>query len=174
VATGLRLRGAGGRLTATLIPSGIDQLAGREAVLVGRRGGATSRQEIETYSVYGRRVVIKFRGVDSADTAASFEGQDILMPCNGLVDLPEGAYYIFELVGMRVVTRQGLDLGTVRRVIANGGAPLIAIETNGAAGSGEAREVLVPAARSICTEIDRTSRIITIDPPEGLLELYGN
>jgi 16S rRNA processing protein RimM len=174
VATGLRLRGAGGRLTGTLIPGGIDQLEGREAVLVGRRGGAARRQEIESYSVYGRRVVVKFRGVDSADGAAQFEGQDILIPCNGLVDLPEGAYYIFELVGMRVVTRQGLDLGTVKRVIANGGAPLIAIETNAGAGGGEAKELLVPAARSICSEIDRTSRVITIDPPEGLLELYGN
>ena len=174
VATGLRLRGAGGRLTASLVPGGIDQLRGRHAVLIGRAGGPATRREIESYTVYGRKVVLKLQGVDSAAAAVVFEGQDILMPCKGLVDLPEGAYYIFELVGMRVVTRKGLDLGTVRRVITTGGVPLLAIETSEAGPRSEKKEVLVPAARAICSDIDRSSGVITIDPPEGLLELYGD
>jgi len=170
VATGLRLRGAGGRLTASLVPGGIDQLRGRHAVLIGRAGGPATRREIESYTVYGRKVVLKLQGVDSAAAAVVFEGQDILMPCKGLVDLPEGAYYIFELVGMRVRTRTGLDLGTVRRVVATGGAPLLVIERRGDQGR-EGSEVLVPVARSICSEIDKVKGSITIDPPEGLLEL---
>ena len=91
------------------------------------------------------------------------------MPCNGLVDLPEGAYYIFELVGMRVRTREGLDLGVVRRVMETGGAPLLIVER--AEPLQASREILIPAARSICTRIDRIARVITVDPPEGLLEL---
>lgn len=170
VATGLRLRGAGGRLTGRLVRGGIDQFRGGAEVHVGGPGIAASRQEIETYVVYGSKVVIKFRGIDTAVQAESLEGLDILMPCNGLVDLPEGAYYIFELVGMRVRTRTGRDLGLVRRVIETGGAPLLVIE-DAAAGHAERRELLVPAARSICTAIDKAAGTITIDPPEGLLEL---
>jgi len=170
VATGLRLRGAGGRLTASLVPGGIDQFQGRESVLVGRPGGPVSRLEIEAYTIYGRKVVLKARGVDSAAAATAYEGLDILMPCKGLVDLPEGAHYIFELVGMRVRTRAGLEVGTVRSVVATGGAPLLVVGRvdDGLRGR---KDVLVPAARSICTEIDKASGCITIDPPEGLLEL---
>jgi len=170
VATALRLRGAGGRLTASLVPGGIDQFQGRDEVLIGRAGGPVSRLEIEAYTIYGRKVVLKLRGVDSAAAATVFEGLDILMPCKGLVDLPEGAHYIFELVGMRVRTLSGIDLGTVRSVVATGGAPLLVID-RGDDGAGGRKEVLVPAARSICTEIDKPSGCITIDPPEGLLEL---
>jgi 16S rRNA processing protein RimM len=170
VATGLRLRGVGGRLTGALIPGGVDQFRGRPWALVGRAGGAATRREIETYAIYGRKVVVKFRGVDTAAQAAPLEGLDILMPCKGLVDLPEGAYYIFELVGMRVRTRDGADLGVVRRVVETGGAPLLAIERS-VAGRRDGEELLVPAARSICTRIDRATGTITIDPPEGLLEL---
>ena len=166
VATGLRLRGAGGRLTASLVPGGVDQFEGRGSVLVGRLGGPASPFEIESYVIYGRKVVLQLRGVSSAAAAAELEGLDILMPCKGLVDLPEGAYYIFELVGMRVGTRDGNDLGTVRRVDTTGGAPLLVIE----APEGR-KEILVPAARSICATIDRSARRIVIDPPEGLLEL---
>lgn len=170
VATNLRLRGIDGRLTASLVRGGIDQLEGRREVLVGRAGGDATLREIETYETYAHKVVVKFRGVDSVAQAAPLEGLDILMPCNGLVDLPEGAYYIFELVGMRVRTREGLDLGVVRRVMETGGAPLLVVERAEPVPQTR-REMLIPAARSICTRIDRRARVITVDPPEGLLEL---
>ena len=95
-----------------------------------------------------------------------------MLPCNGLVDLPEGSYYIFELVGMRVSTRDGRDLGTVREVLQTGGTPLLTVRQAPESAGGSV-ELLLPAARAICTNIDREAGVITIDPPEGLLELYG-
>jgi 16S rRNA processing protein RimM len=71
---------------------------------------------------------------------------------------------------MRVRTRTGRDLGTVRRVIETGGAPLLVIVVTGA-GSETEREQLIPVARSICTGIDKVAGVITVDPPDGLLEL---
>lgn len=173
VATGLKLRGSGGRLTARLVPSGIDQLREREEVLVGRAGGTTRNLPLEHYSIYGDRVVLKFRGVDDAAAASGLVGQDILIPCNGLVDLPEGSYYIFRLVGLTVRTRDGREIGKVRDVVQTGGTPLLAIEPGPGCGTGAKEEILMPVARSICTAIDVASGTITIDPPEGLLDLYG-
>lgn len=168
VATGLRLRGPDGRLTATLVPGGIDQLRDRRSVLVGRAGSGTGREmEIESSLVYGRRLAIKFRGLDDASAAEPLVGLDLLLPAGSLLDLPEGSFYIHELVGMQVVTRGGRGLGTVRRVVDTGAAaPLLAV-----AEEGERDEVLIPAARSICVAIDRAARTITVDPPEGLLEI---
>ena len=174
VATGLRLRGAGGRLTATLVRGGIDQFRGREWVLVGRGPEAATRYGIEEYTIYGRRIALKLRGVDSAAGAQPLVGADILLPCNGLVDLPEGAYYIFNLVGLRVRTAQGRDLGRVRAVIETGGTPLLEIEPNtGAGASATGGVILIPASRSICKVIDPAAGSVLVDPPDGLLELYG-
>ncbi len=173
VATGLKLRGARGRLTARLVPGGIDQLEGRDWVLVGRQGGVLRRCSIEEYSIYKNNVVLKFRGIDAAPAASDLVGQDILIPCNGLVDLPEGSYYIFELIGLTVRTRAGRAIGTVRGVVRTGGTPLLAVERGADLGPSAQDEILLPAARSICTAIDVAAGCITIDPPEGLLELYG-
>ena len=173
VATGLRLRGATGRLTARLVRSGVDQLKGRAWVGVGRAGGEVRRLPVEEYSIYGDRVVLKLRGIEDAAGAAELAGQDILIPCNGLVDLPEGSYYIFQLVGLTVRTREGREIGTVRDVVFTGGTPLLAIETRAGGGPPAEEEILLPVARSICTAIDLARGCITIDPPEGLLELYG-
>jgi 16S rRNA processing protein RimM len=174
IATRLRLRGPGGRLTAFLVPAGIDQFRGRSWVLVGQAGGPVERQEIEEYTVYGRKVILKLRGVDTLSAAEPLVGLDIFIPCKGLVDLPEGAYYIFELVGMKVVTSDGRDLGTVRDVVETGGTPLLSIaESRNPAPMEGRKEILVPMARSICKNIDTASGTITVDLPEGLLELYG-
>jgi 16S rRNA processing protein RimM len=173
VATGLRLRGATGRLTARLVLSGIDQLKGRSWVGVGCAGGPVRRLPVEEYSIYGDRVVLKFQGIEDAVGASELVGQDILIPCNGLVDLPEGSYYIFQLVGLTVRTREGREIGTVRDVVLTGGTPLLAIEARAGGGPSAEEEILLPAARSICTAIDVARGCITIDPPEGLLELYG-
>ncbi|HZN03917.1 MAG TPA: ribosome maturation factor RimM [Candidatus Polarisedimenticolia bacterium] len=168
VATGLRLRGAGGRLTATLVPGGIDQLQGRRSVFVGHSALESGREmEIESSTTYGRRLAIKFRGVDDAAAAEALAGLDLLLPAASLQDLPDGSYYIHELVGMQVRTRAGRIVGTVRRVLeAGGAAPLLAVVPDGGAD-----EVLIPAAQSICVAIDRAARTVIVDPPEGLLEI---
>lgn len=170
VATGLRLRGAGGRLTANLVPGGIDQLQGRRSVFVGRPGEGAARRslEIESVQTYGRRLAIKFRGIDDPDAAQALVGLDLLLPESGLVALPEGSFYAHELAGMQVRTRDGVVVGTVARVLDTGGAPLLAVAPRPGATLDE--EILIPAAQSICVAIDRAARTITVDPPEGLLE----
>ena len=173
VATSLRLRGRDGRLTARLIPGGVDQIAGHSWVLIGRSGGNTTRFGIEQHSIYGGKLVLKLSGIDSAGQASELIGRDILIPCNSLVALPEGNYYIFELVGMEVSTREGCILGRVEDVIDTGGTPLLQVVRSGSDRQDDRRNaILIPAARSICTDIDTVAGTITIDPPDGLLELY--
>lgn len=47
------------------------------------------------------------------------------------------------------------------------GVPLLHIE-RGASGR---QEILIPLAEEICTKVDPEAKLITIDPPEDLLEL---
>jgi 16S rRNA processing protein RimM len=139
-------------------------------VIAGRIGGPPGRSlEIESVQTYGRRLAIKFIGIDDPGAAEALVGLDLLLPEDSLAALPEGSFYVHELVGMRVLTRDGREVGTVRRVDETGAAaPLLAVAPR--PDSPEAEEILVPAARSICVAIDRDTRTITLDPPEGLLE----
>jgi len=142
-------------------------------VLIGVRQGQLRRYEVEKAESYGDKVVLKLQGIESADQAAGLVGQDIFLPCNGLVDLPAGTYYIFELVGLSVVTRGGQVIGTVRDVYETGGTPLLVIDPPSGDAGMRREEILLPAARAICRDIDTAAGRITIDPPEGLLGLYG-
>ena len=71
----------------------------------------------------------------------------------------------WELTGCRVETIEGQQLGRVREVMKTGGVEMLVVESD----VGE-REYLIPLAETICVEIDTESKLIRVDPPEGLLE----
>jgi 16S rRNA processing protein RimM len=152
----------------------VDQFRDRDWIYVGRVEGPRTRYGIEEYKTYGRKVVLRLGGIDSAAAAESLVGLDILIPCKGLVDLPEGAHYIFELVGLKVLTQSGRLLGHVRSIAQTGGTPLLVIDpATGTSNGAPLEEILVPVSRSICRVIDKASGSIVIEPPDGLLDLYG-
>ena len=69
------------------------------------------------------------------------------MPESALAALPEGTYYEHDLIGCRLVTTDGREVGTVRTV--EGGGGMIRL----VAGSGRG-EIQVPLVHEICVRID--------------------
>ena len=78
--------------------------------------------------------------------------------------LPAGVFYHHELTGCRVETVDGAVVGTVTGVEGDGGVNRLVVESGSA-------EILVPLVDEICVRIDLAAAAITIDPPEGLLDL---
>ena len=114
--------------------------------------------------VEGRRPILAFDGYASVEAAEGLTGAELRVPESDLLPLPEGSYYLHQLVGCRVETAEGETIGDVSRVDGGAGAAVLAVE--GARG-----EVLVPLVQEICVGIDVDARLIRVRLPEGLLEL---
>jgi 16S rRNA processing protein RimM len=110
------------------------------------------------------RPIVGFDGVSSIEAAGRLAGEPLWIREGDRPKLEVGRYYHSELVGCRVETREGVEVGRVARVQSGAGVPLLGVGTG-------PREVLIPLAESICLEIDAEGKRIVIDPPEGLLEL---
>jgi 16S rRNA processing protein RimM len=132
--------------------------------LLVRRAGAVARVRITAMRVHQGRPVIALEGVDSMNDAEAMAGAELRIPAGELEALPDGMFYRHDLVGCRVESAGGGDVGTVRAVEGDLGASRLVVETPGG-------DVLVPLAQAICVVIDIAARRIVIDPPEGLLEL---
>jgi len=61
----------------------------------------------------GRISVARLEGCDDRDQAARLMGAEIAVRREQLPPLPPGEYYWTDLEGLRVVTREGVELGTV-------------------------------------------------------------
>lgn len=139
--------------------------------------------DIETAWFQKERVVLKLAGCDTEEAAESHRGVVLAVTREQLSELPEDTWYQADLVGCDVVSGN-VRIGSVERVEQYGAAPLLVVKTetggqeSGVRGQGSektrdtsSREVLIPLTLSICKEIDVERKRITIEPPEGLLEL---
>ncbi|MGQ9918996.1 MAG: ribosome maturation factor RimM [Bryobacteraceae bacterium] len=113
------------------------------------------------------RLVVRFAGVDSPEAARALTGCEAVVPRAELPALPEGEYYLADLLGCAVyVRRSGAAAGTVSGWQDFGGSVVLEIT---ARGGGD--PLWIPFTRAICVEIRPEQGRLVIDPPDGLLEL---
>lgn len=116
----------------------------------------------------GGQAIFHFEGSDSISAAETLRGAEIQVPMDERVPLSAGQYYVTDLIGCEVRTREGEALGRVSDVQVHGenmaGTPVLAVQS--ARG-----EWLLPLAEEICVAIDIQRRQIQIVPPDGLLDL---
>ena len=109
--------------------------------------------------------VLKFAGVDSIDAAKRFKGADIWISRSERANLPEGDFFQSDLLGCAIIdANTGRRLGSVEGWQRYGGPPLLEVSVEG-------REVLVPFVDAICRKVDMEARAITVELPDGLLDL---
>jgi 16S rRNA processing protein RimM len=133
------------------------------SLFIGEEGDVRE-YKIEAIAVRGRAYHIKLTGVDSLAAADRLAGRNVFIPEEMVKPLAGGQYYVFQLKGCAVLTRQGEKIGTVADVQLTGSSVLLVVDSEG-------KEVLIPFHAEICTEVDLAKREIRVELPEGLLEL---
>lgn len=165
VARVVKVRGVRGEVAADLLTDFPERFEGLAELIAVTPTGERRVLALEDQWLHGGRVVLKFAGYDNPEEAAALVGYELTVPEAEAVELEEGEFYDWQLVGCRAVTVEGEELGTVREVWHLGGAaPVFVIRDEGG------REHLVPFAESICVEVDPQRKLIRVDAPEGLLE----
>lgn len=76
--------------------------------------------ELEQGRRHGSHVVVKLRRVDDRDAAELLAGAEIRVERAELAPCDDGEYYWTDLEGLRVVTREGVDLGEIDHLFATG------------------------------------------------------
>jgi 16S rRNA processing protein RimM len=120
---------------------------------------------IEDHWFHQGRVILKFAGYDTMTAAEQLVGGRLVIAEADAIELEEDEFYQYHLIGATVVTREGQAVGSVVRLLETGSAVLLVVEGD------DKREVLIPFVDEICTEVDVNARRITVNPPQGLLEL---
>jgi 16S rRNA processing protein RimM len=133
------------------------------AEFYARREGVLTTLRVATVRFQRGRPIVGMAGVSTISEAERLANLELRVPADALHRLPDGTYYEHDLVGCRVESTAGQEVGTVRDVGGEAGHRWLVID-------GRAGEILVPFASEICVRIDIAGRRIVVDPPEGLLE----
>jgi 16S rRNA processing protein RimM len=108
--------------------------------------------------------LLRVEGVEDRTAAAALQGRYLLRPAGDLAGLEEGEVFYHQLLGMRVLTVEGEEIGTIVEVYELRPADLLEVR-------GPRKTHFVPFLKSLVREVDPEAGTMIIDPPEGLLDL---
>lgn len=124
--------------------------------------------EVEGCRFHKGAVILKLKDVDSIDAAEELRGMFIKVSKDEVVPLPEGSYYIFELVGLECVTTTAMSLGRITDVLQTGANDVYVVKPN--PGVTKLSELLIPAVNEVVLDINLEKGQVLIELMDGLLD----
>lgn len=119
---------------------------GRERELSGVRGRES-----------GKFLIASFPDVVDRDTVEAMRGTEIYVPRSALPPPKDGEYYWVDLEGLRVVTTEGISLGTVSHLFATGANDVLVARD-------DERERMIPfVIPQYVLSIDFEANLVTVD-----------
>lgn len=122
---------------------------------VNQRGRQSGYKVVEGKR-HGKFLIVKFDGIDDRDEVAKLTNALVVVERGELPDTDDDSFYWADLIGLEVVTTDGIQLGVVERMMETGANDVVVV-------SGE-RERLIPWVRdSVISSVDLTERKITVN-----------
>ncbi len=121
-----------------------------------------SAYKVTAIRIHKGAALVSLEGIDNPETARKLVGSLVSTSIENLPPKGEDEYYWFELLGMRVFTVDGRDLGKITQITPTGANDVLHVE--GAFG-----EVLLPMIEEVVLDIDTEGEKMTVDPLEGLI-----
>ncbi len=109
---------------------------------------------------HGNVCIAKICGVDNIEQAEALRGK-VLYISREDVELPEGRYFISDIIGAEVFDRDGVRLGLLCDVSETGANDVWHIKCDG-------KEYLVPAIDEVIVSVDVDSARIVLNPMKGI------
>ena len=134
----------------------------------GRKKAAWNRVELKAGKRHAKTVVVKLENCNDRDAAMAFIGSEIAIEPEQLESLKEkNEYYWRDLIGLRVINQQNVELGVVKDLLETGANDVLVVtsEIESAEGSAaEVRERLIPwTMNNAIIAVDMERKVIEVD-----------
>jgi len=114
---------------------------------------------------HNRKAVIQFQDFDTLEDAESLQGLEMYLPITELTPLKGNRFYFHEIIGFQVVDQNHGNIGIIDDILELPHQSLFQIR------QGE-KEILVPVVDEIIQKVDRRKKLLMIEAPPGLIEIY--
>ena len=142
-------------------PTG-ETLPGLERITLVAADGTRTVRSIRVWRGPGRRILGAVEGCSSPGDANALVGTELVASVDALPELDEEEYYHRDLLGTRVVTDEGTDVGRLAEIYSTGEVDTWLVR-------GPAGERYLPALRSHVLRI-RAGDVIVIAADAGVVE----
>lgn len=154
--------GLAGEVTIEPVSDVVERFMGLRRVLV-RRGDVVAEVGVVSARRKGEGVLLKLEGTEGRDGAEALAGAELGVRREDVWPLADDTYYVFDLVGCRVVGDGDREIGRVEDVLRMPANDVFVVRTT----KGEA---LIPVTKNVVKRIDAVNKVVVIEELNGLLE----
>ncbi len=122
-------------------------------------GDQQQRYEVQSFRPYQGNWLLHLKGVETRNDAEALNGQAIWIEREQRSVEPD-EFLIDQIIGLKVITTSGEELGSVVEVIATGANDVYVVQG--------AREILLPARSEVVRDIDLERGVMVVELLEGL------
>ncbi len=114
---------------------------------------------IESSRVHKGSVITRFQGVDTVEGAMALKGKTVQL-CRTDAKLPQGSFFLADIIGLDVVDEAGQKLGALKEVLSPSRQQVYVV-------SGE-REIMIPAVPEFILETNIKAGYVKVRLIEGM------
>ena len=111
---------------------------------------------------HGENMLIRLRGVNTPEMAGQYRNTWIFIKTKDAPPLPEGKYYQYQLLGLKVVDEADHPLGTLTEILETGANDVYVVTDEAG------KETLLPAIPSVILDVQPEAGFIRVHLLEGL------
>ena len=123
---------------------------------------------IEEIQVRGKKSIVKFEDINTIEMTEAIVDAAAFLPLKALPKLKGNQFYYHEVIGYELYDNMTQkSLGILKAIYESIGQDLFAIDI-------EESEILIPIVDNFIQSIDHTAKRISLDLPDGLIDIYLN
>ena len=108
---------------------------------------------------------LKLEEINDEVSAKSLIGKEVFLNKNMLPNLKKNDFFYHEIIGYKIISMNGENIGTVTYLNDQSSQTLIVLENN------NGQKKIIPLVQEFIKKIDKKNKLLTVSLPEGLLDL---
>jgi len=122
---------------------------------------------VENVKFFKNIVILKFTEINDMDSARAIKGLYLSVDRKDANKLPEGAYFICDLIGCKVYDDEDNYLGVLNEVLKTGSNDVYVVKSD----LTKTKEILIPALKDVIKQVSIEDQNIVVRLPKGLMDL---
>lgn len=136
---------------------------GSRLYFFSEKEGAPVELTVESHRKHKNFDLLTFEGYKDISEVESFKNGILKVNETQLGNLDDGEYYFHEIIGCKVMTTEGEEIGTIKEILTPGANDVWVVKGT------KGKEILIPYIDDVVKKIDVEDKTIVIEPMEGLL-----
>ncbi len=147
--------GVRGEVRVVQLSEFIDQMFNAKEFYIKDKGWL----KVDSIREHKQFLLVKFTGIDNMDFAQTLRNKDLFLTREQIGQLPDGRYYIEDMLGIKVFDLEDNFLGILSEVFQTGSNDVYVVKREGK------KDLLIPALKTVVKETNILEQIMIVNPP---------